>query len=513
MDGKTKCQGITDKNARCSRLVPKGDKYCWQHSEQSRNYSSDEEEMHTDGVGNRPHIDESLSPTDLPSEGDQSPSATLGNVSPRKALPFKLSKVVQRFPTRLKQLTIGGVITFIVAMIGLSADLVGLDIVSRPEPQVTMSGDFRIAIAGFSQSGNTLPPEIGKELAEGMFLRTTQVIKELNLKPIVIVWGPNQVGTVKGATTLQRTTNASDIAAAIEADIVIYGHIEAEGREWKLTPEFYISERDLSTSSELIGQHELGSPFTVVGTAGIATRTEISEQLTVRAEILSHVVVGLAYYTVKDYAEAQRNFELAETSDAWEQVKGKHVLYLLLGNTATRLEQLDLAEQHYLAALTIDDEYSRAYSGLAGIYYLRSLEQAEMEQDLSLIDEELLELAIQTYETAREARNQPASSNVMSRIHFGLGQCYLLQSVLSDTISVEPAINEFKEVIRLFEEEGEVATRELAAEAHARLGLIYFEAGLDDRAVTEYETAVSLLFDDPERRAIYEERVQQLKNR
>jgi tetratricopeptide (TPR) repeat protein len=186
---------------------------------------------------------------------------------------------------------------------------------------------------------------------------------------------------------------------------------------------------------------------------------------------------------------------------------------LLAGNAAGKNENFDLAQTYYEKSLSVVPEYARGYIGLAGVYYMYALEPFQATEKPSNIDLSWLEKSVNTYQLAFEAQLQPALSDIETKVHFGLGQCYLMQvySGKTELNSFERALAEFALVIDEYGDGENPRVRELAGESHARVGLIYALSGQPQRAVEEYRNAVSLLESNPERRDLYQKALRNLQ--
>jgi tetratricopeptide (TPR) repeat protein len=205
-------------------------------------------------------------------------------------------------------------------------------------------------------------------------------------------------------------------------------------------------------------------------------------------------------------------FEQLERDFDWSEVGGEEVLYLLLGNAAGKNDALDTAERAYRRALAENPDYSRAYAGLGSTYYMRALEPVEASGNGADIDRELLNNSIDSFHQAAAATVRPALSDIPAKVHFGLGQAYLALHLQNESEPVARAVQEFDTVISEYDAGDNPRIRHLAAESHARLGLIYDLNGNRDAAIDEYEAAVSLLDDVPDRRRLYEDRLRELRN-
>lgn len=409
----------------------------------------------------------------------------------------------------LPRFTLWGSVGFTVGLIGLIGTLYGFGFF---QPKREMSGDFRVAVAAFEVIGDRDDRPVGEELAQGVYLRMEQAFEELDPRFTIGLWGPDDVEAVRGATREARAQAAAALAAEIGADVIVYGLLDTTQPVWTLTPEFYISDENLVDAQEITGQHEIGQSFEATGRGNVATRISVSTKLGARAQLLSLLTVGLSYYAARDYGAAQSVFEQVEREYDWSEMGGKEVLYLLLGNAAGKNDNLDLAENAYQKALADNLDYSRAYAGLGSVYYIRALKPADETGNLAEIDIGLINESIASYRQAAAAPVRPALSDIETKVHFGLGQAYLALHLQDANQSVAPAIQEFTDVIDDYGDGENPRVRELAAEAHARLGLIYDLNGNRDAAIDEYEAAVSLLDDVPDRQRLYEDRLRELRN-
>lgn len=409
----------------------------------------------------------------------------------------------------LPRFTLWGAVVFIVGLIGLIGTLYGFGFF---QPKREMSGDFRVAVAAFEVRGDRDDRPMGEELAEGVYLRMEQAFEELNPNFTIGLWGPDEVEPIRGATREARAVAAARLADEIGADVIVYGLVDATRPVWILTPEFYISDENLIDAQEITGQHEIGQPFEATGQGNVATRIAVSTKLGARAQLLSLLTVGLSYYAARDYGAAQAVFGQVEREYDWSEMGGREVLYLLLGNAAGKNDNLDVAESAYQKALAENPDYSRAYGGLGSVYYIRALRPADETGNLAAIDVELINQSISSYERAAVASIKPALSDIDTKVHFGLGQGYLALHLQDANQPVAPAIREFTAVIDDYGDGENPRVVELAAEAHARLGLIYIMRGDVFGAIAEYEKAVELLSHVPERQRLYKERIRELQN-
>ncbi|RLC71946.1 MAG: hypothetical protein DRI81_17015 [Chloroflexi bacterium] len=344
-------------------------------------------------------------------------------------------------------------------------------------------------------------------------MQLEQTFNEIETGFKVEIWGPDQVDeTVKGQNHDEGARSAAQVAEKIGADVLIYGWVDTTDVIWQVTPEFYVSADNFYEAEEVTGQHNLGAPFSVMGQGNIATRREVSGEFTSRTRALARITVGLAYYSVRDFKTALSFLQSAGEIQEWEDDEGKEVLYLLVGNAAGRIGDLELARTYHQQALSLDPEYARAYVGLASVYYMSALKPYEETGSPMKTDLNLLSLAITTYKQAAQAAHQPPLSDIPVKVHFGLGQCYFMLVYSGNEELFAPAIVEFEAVIEAHADGANPRVLEMAAESYARLGLIYDLSGHSNWAIENYQKAASLLKDNPERQALYEGRAQAISD-
>ena len=375
-----------------------------------------------------------------------------------------------------------------------------------------MTGDFRIAVMGFAEEQN-VEKGTGTELANSVYQRLTENFEQMDWDVTVSIWGPDRVGKVSGETNEERAKVATELAERIGAHLVVYGLVESAQAGWIVIPEFVVSTTSFFEAQEVTGPHELGTPLSINGQDPIVTSIEVSKQYRARVEALSRIAIGLAYYSVDRYAEALSEFELALQVEDWQEDRGKEIVYLLMGNAAGKNNELSLAGSYHEAALGIAPNYARAHIGLASTYYLLALSDYTRSLEPDDIDAELLRQAIGEYELAQDTTPRPTVSDMSGKVNFGLGQCYLMLSLTDDSNYLELAVEKFNAVLTAYAEDSNINLRELVAESHARLALIALINNQPQEAVREYEAAVQLLYDKPERQAYYEAEAKEIQLR
>lgn len=418
-------------------------------------------------------------------------------------------------PTRKPRTTWGlFVVVLFIAIIGAAF----IQAAPRKEDQIQqikqMTGEFRVAIAEFTVNEAGLGPNLGLDIADGIYQRLQKSIQENNLDIQINLWGPEQTGAVNGSDQLDIADNAALLAKDIRAHILVYGEIEKVNGIVQINPEFIVNTSNSYEAEEITGQHDLGNPIQVDDTGDFVDLVAINIKLSARVNALAHMIFGLANYSLREYDRALRIFQQAEEIDNWQVGEGQEVLYLFMGNTESRKndpthQNLELAEQYYQRAVDIQPDYARGMLGLANIYYRKALLPIEQANNPASLDTELINQALNLLDKAIHSPNQPFLSDVSVKYHFELGQNYLMLAYAGQQGTYDQAVAEFNQVIDAYRGGENPRIKERAAEAHARLGLIHSLSGDNSAAINEYQTALQMT-EDPQRKQIFRDRIDQL---
>lgn len=360
-----------------------------------------------------------------------------------------------------------------------------------------MGGEFNIAIAEFTvldEDGKTLRSDEGEKLSQWLYNRLDANLSELDVQ--YEIWPPEYTGKILGSTENEREQAAELFAYERKAHVVIYGTITISDERSKFTPEFFISSSGFEEGDEITGKYELGDALLIAFPFDPNQLQDIENPtLSARAEALSLVTVGLAYYSIDDFEKAIGYFVQAENIQGWFDTDGKEILYLLLGNANIREasknkapELLSTSTQYYETALEINPSYTRAIIGMAGVEYLRALGDP-LSDDINLA---LLEKSEKLYLEALEIGHPFESANIEPKVHFGLGQIYLARSQISSEEWLGKAKIEFEQVISEYDG-GNQRIENRCGHAYARLGLI---AKIEDDiplAIDYYQKASELV--------------------
>jgi len=381
----------------------------------------------------------------------------------------------------------------------------------RPKQKEFMTGEFRIAIAAFAEDGRDLPEDIGYTVADGINIRLGDDLREITVGPKVEIWGPDRVGTVKGKTPEDRAENAGKLAPKIHAHMIIYGIVEETPNGMVVTPEFYLDTQGFHEGSEVIGQYEFGSPFPLPGADDPAWAYDFDREMQTRSDIISSLSIGLSYFAVHEYEKSLEVFQNIESTDSWPDNQGKETLYALVGFAAGKAQKYDLTKSALEKAIQINPDYARPYIGMANLDYILALQPFDKSKERTDVDQELLDKCFTYLEKAESSSEKPPLAEVETKIHFSRGQCLWLKTYTGELPNFNASIQEFNAVIEDYADGGNPRVRELAAEAHARLGLIYQLSGDLPQAAANYRIAADLLPDIPDRQTQFRTRADEIQ--
>jgi tetratricopeptide (TPR) repeat protein len=368
-----------------------------------------------------------------------------------------------------------------------------------------MYGDFNVAVArfgAFDAQGRTSESVDAAALSQSVFKTMNDQLSSGTTYQIEVL-SPNQVQTIGGNTSLARTEAAASLAKQIQADLIVYGNIEFGPAKSQFVPEFYVSPRKLKNAEELQGQYNFGSSIPVPADllTNINARGRLRASLLARTRALAQFVKGLSDYSENNFDSAAHYFAEAARADGWEEHEGKEVLYLFLGNTAGKRHDLQAAQTYYAHALQLAPEYARARLRAAQVLFQRARDNCEQGH----VNVRGLELALQGYQWALSAKVQPPLADIPVKASFGVGRVYLCRSQALIANEWDKAEQAFTGVIQAYEG-GNQRVQNLAAEAHAHLGICYSPPADDPnadakwrRAVAEYQKAIALSMHDDQK--------------
>ncbi len=355
-----------------------------------------------------------------------------------------------------------------------------------------IGGLFNVAVAEFSATGQAPAAAV----SESLYQQIVSALKDTGVE--IEVAGPAEVGLIAGDTPDSRAEAAARFAEQTAADVVVYGALDTDGGVSNISAEFYLSGRSLGDVEELVGTYALDTEE-LGATAPAALSSKANQILAPKVEALTKLALGLSHYQLQEYEEAKDLFVDAAVDwpGSGNDTNGQEVVFHLLGNVNGLLGDLDEAESSYERALGLNPDYSRAQFGMAEVKYQRS--RGPNCAGDGPVDIAGLQSAIDDFEKvagmdAPELAFLPERSQIeIARIDlclssYGAGGQAEALSVLE---TVLPGL------------EADSRTRDLAAEAHATLGAYYMSIGENQRAASEFETAVDSTLDTVRLRRFY----------
>lgn len=420
------------------------------------------------------------------------------------------------FP-RSAQIVVGVVLLGVLFLVGARAfDLYNA---SRPTPIAPMTGDFNVAVAQFQVYGEG---DEGLEQAQTLALGFANAVEreidglEDQLDDTIQIRFPHETGVIQGRTDVERAENARALAQEIHADVVVYGIVEVHAPAAVIEPEFYVNDSDFVLGADVTGQYRMGCEIQLDKVDNKSLRNDAEDVLEKRLHVLLLLVNGLSDFAVGQYGDAETNFSRALEIEAWDT---PDVIYVLLGNAALQQHELERAEQYFSQALDANPDYARAYAGLATVF----LQQAAppVQSQTYNFDAQLLDRALDHYQKALRSADQSPLADVPTKVSFGVGDVYIRRALLAGTTGDAAASEQYyrlaaqayRSVVQDYEA-GNERLQEIAAHAHANLGLILAQRGQAAAAIAEYELALDLLpayGQSKEHRALYEEILNQLR--
>ncbi len=300
----------------------------------------------------------------------------------------------------------------------------------RPTGPTVMTGEFNVAVAQFGQvgrDGRVQESEDSRRLSQWFFERLQDEYESLSSDLSVLIWHDSMdlgtgIGIVPGSNPAEQSGAASDLAARIDADIVIYGNLDSGEAPAKFTPEFYVVE--LLDAEELVGRHAFGSPIDVeLPIDRLASRFQFNQTLTARATALTVFTLGLAWEFAGNPEMALELFRQAEQVEDWPANEGKEIVYLFIGRELGILDQWNESQAAFQIALDINPAYDRALFGMGNVY--REIAQALPPAER--LDTDDLIRSIEKYKQALDAAREKPGGPVVIKARIGLGSAYRLQ--------------------------------------------------------------------------------------
>ena len=348
-----------------------------------------------------------------------------------------------------------------------------------PQPMI---GDFNIAVAQFGEvkdqglDSSKLANEISNQLFN--FIDSQFESTDFGLD---IEVAHNNIDIIV------EDREAEVLADEIGADLVIYGSIFVEGEEARLSPRFYIANREGAriNTQELIGWHRLAVPI-YFKVSSLQSQDDANIELSTRAAILIKFTEGLVYFSSGDFNAALQVFQ--QVIYQGEQVvsfEGQEVLYLLAAEASRLQKNFDQAHEYLDTALAINSEYARAYVSRGNVFYDQAVETS--------FDSSLLEKSHDQYQQALVAKDQPAGAFIRAKSNVALGNIAVIRAQQTGDFRLYIEVEQrYNEVVNQYERTGDVNIKQLAAIAYFGLGAAYERQQEFDKAMEAYQNCIEL---------------------
>jgi len=308
-------------------------------------------------------------------------------------------------------------------------------------PRVMPEGIFNVAVAEFGEStpdGRVVSSKAGSIMSEWTvgYLRDTLKEDEPNL----LIWPDDRNIFARTRVPLVQPQDAEQIASDLNADLLIYGAIDADSTPSVLTLNFWISPQDKYNFDDIQGNMQVGDPIRITDLNNPAA--SVQGDLGRQSEVIAWVAMGLRQEQLGQSRDALASFIKAEDadpssdSDVLQFFIGREYLFLS-GLEADRQEMhWQEAETAFQKAISLNDQYARAYIGLGGVYLKRSgflADQALQGGQLDPQAERWMELSIENYQKVIALNPDPDQYGVpiMEMARLSLGNAYRLKGSLA----------------------------------------------------------------------------------
>lgn len=270
-----------------------------------------------------------------------------------------------------------------------------------------MSGGFKVAVAQFGRvdaNGNVQSSDDGDKLSKFIYDQLNSEFNALTQDPAIKedfspqLWHDSMEPFQKRATigmipnkSPDKEKSLQELAKRINADLIIYGNLEANQSAATFEPQFYIPQSIKAEADEITGNTQLGTPVTIplpVDLDSAGARRSLTRNLSVRTSALAQFTIGVLYDTFGDNDRAYNVFTEAEKKlTDWDESQGKEILYYFIGREAWSLanghknltrvfksadEALQKAKEALDHAKQINPRYARTHIGWGNVYFLRA---------------------------------------------------------------------------------------------------------------------------------------------
>lgn len=395
-------------------------------------------------------------------------------------------------------------------------------------PDRPMHGTMNIAVSDFVVAGDASRDEVrdGEAFAAALHdsLQATTCADHPN--GTTQCRGPQDVPLVDGASPAEQGRLAAEIAADINADILVYGRVESHRGQVTAHPAVYIDVDQLPRLEELAGTHELISTTGYVSTGREAQNAV--DDLHRRVDNIATVMFAANAYNLDDADQADRFLADITAGDGdTDWGFDQHLFEFVIANVRLRQGSYEEALEHYDMSLRFygdltGDLYSRAAIGRAETTYHQLRSRASPTGDCLAADPNAradlvngLEATIQDFTAGRSAAADEGATVVVRKADYGIGRVQTCLARAGVPAYWERAEATFTGLVDDLEssaasDEGlSAADEEVLADSHSFLGFVAWQRTDSDRSPTslhraadEYRTAARITH-HPEREELY----------
>lgn len=383
------------------------------------------------------------------------------------------------------------------------------------------SASFNVAIAQFAlEPGTTLSEGDAQQLSEAFTdnfkVRISEINGELShLGGTIGIWEPSDIGIVDDTASDTEDRGPQALIQRLRdrqnarVDLLVYGTIRQNGNKVEVSPTFY----NAYPSPELIELHGRFELESALAAPGETLLSGLTAQLTDRAQVLALITQGIVLTVVSPPQYDRARTTYAEALDINpDDRNGQALIYVLMGNASmsdyNRLAAigrrddadhmtalLDQAQQDFESASARNSNYARAYAGLGGVLYQRTVRNAAPGNAWSSIPESEIAAITDEFYQARSASDSPPTADIPTKVNFGLGEVALLKFLAGDSAQADIALDYFNKVTTEYgqaDNPSNSRVREFAAQAYGFIGLIRDRQNQASDAISAYDQAISL---------------------
>ncbi len=324
---------------------------------------------------------------------------------------------------------------------------------------VMPNGVFNIAVAEFGQmdsNGIIRSSKAGQNMSGWTvnYLRDELKKEDSNL----VVW-PNEGNLfTRTSVPLAQPDTAEKTASDLNADLLLYGYIDTRTNPPQLILNFWIAPQDKYKFEDIQGSTQIGKPIRVVNLddPGISVQGELERQ----SISLAFIAMGLAQEQLGQTEDALAAFvkaeEAAPQSEIVQFFLGREYLFLAEFKPDQQEALWQKAEDSYLQAISLNDQYAKAYLGLGSVYIKRSSELLDSAKAAGLeVDSQSLQLteqAVLSFQKVLGLKIDSAQTGTPDTdlANLALGNAYRQKgSVLLYQGNIDSALSAFNEAIQV----------------------------------------------------------------